>query len=314
MKQPSHRMSRVVLGASLGATLLVSGCATGPNANPRDPLEPWNRGMYKFNDVLDKGLIKPVATVYDTVTPNPVQRGVRNVFNNLSDAWSAINSALQGKGQEAMNNFSRVMVNTLFGLGGMLDVATEAQIPRVKQDFGLTLGSWGVGTGPYVVWPVLGPSTVRDTVALPVDMYGDPIGAVNHTRTRNQVVGLNLVSRRAELLEAGDLLEQSALDPYTLMRDSYLKVRDSRGSAAAAGADSEGYEPPPEGMDGAAAAPQSAASGAATAPQEAASQAGSGSRNESSLHRGATPYTVPAVPTEIIQKIDSNMSPNLWRK
>ncbi|HQQ69732.1 MAG TPA: VacJ family lipoprotein, partial [Alicycliphilus sp.] len=163
----------------LGAALL-SGCATGPNANPADPLEPYNRSMSTFNENVDKAVLKPVATAYRDVTPQPLRTGVTNFFANLGDAWSFVNNVLQFKGREAFDSLVRLSVNTVFGLGGVLDVASEAGIDRHKQDFGLTLGHWGVPTGPYLVLPLLGPSTVRDTAALPVDFYvGDLVDQVD---------------------------------------------------------------------------------------------------------------------------------------
>ena len=242
----SNRGCKTVLTAVLLATALLAGCATGPQANPRDPLEPWNRGAYQFNDAVDKVVLKPVATVYTTVTPNLVQKGVRNFFSNLGDAWSSVNSALQGKGEEAANNFWRFVLNSTFGFGGIFDIATEARIPQVKQDFGLTLGAWGVPSGPYLVLPFLGASTVRDTVALPVDMAARPVGAISEVAVRNSLTGLGLVDQRARLLDASNLLEQAALDPYAFMRDAYLQQREARLQRDAAPAADDGYEPPPD--------------------------------------------------------------------
>ncbi|MFM2324045.1 MAG: hypothetical protein RL244_924 [Pseudomonadota bacterium] len=350
MNHPSTAIRRTALRRTtavlcLGSAAVLAGCATGPNAHPRDPLEPWNRGVYKFNDAVDQAVLKPVATVYTKVTPNFVQSGVRNFFNNLTDAWSAINSALQFKGQEAMDNFWRFTINTTFGLGGVFDVASEAQIPRVKQDFGLTLGRWGVGTGPYLMLPLLGPSTVRDTVALPVDMNGNPIGAIEHVPTRNQVNALSVINQRAQLLDASDLLNQAALDPYSVLRDAYLHTRDAGkrsaalaasagASAPADGADSDGYEPPPEGMEGeaAAATPAAAASavppaGAASVPATPAAPSGPGAdadgyepppegfepESGAPVQKGPTPYYVPAVP-QLLEHLDPNWGTNFWRR
>ena len=220
--------SRTWLVAGTMGTALLTGCATGPDAHPRDPFEPFNRSMYKFNDAVDTAVLQPTAKVYDKVVPNLIQTGVRNVFNNLSDAWSAVNSALQGKGQEAMNNFWRFGVNTFLGIGGIFDVATEAQIPRVKQDFGLTLGRWGVPTGPYLVLPLLGPSTVRDTLALPVDSQGNLLKGVDDIPSRNSLYALRLVDTRANFLRAGEVLEGAALDKYSFSRDVFLRVRGLR--------------------------------------------------------------------------------------
>ncbi len=279
--------------ALLLASFLFTGCATGPGAHPRDPMEPWNRGVYRFNDAVDKAVLKPVATAYTKVTPTFMQKGVRNFFNNLGDAWSTVNSILQLKGQDAANSFSRVTINTLFGLGGIFDVATEAQIPQSKQDFGLTLGRWGMPSGPYVVLPLLGPSTVRDAAALPIDMKGNPVGAVSPVAVRNALSALSVVNFRAQMLQATDLLDQAALDPYVLMRDAYLQQRDARAGQGAVhdGAEAnpaeDGYEPPLQDEGAATGTEQqrpatasraetaeAAQSGASAAPAAAGSQAG----------------------------------------
>ena len=218
----------------LGAALL-SGCATGPNANPADPLEPYNRSMSTFNENVDKAVLKPVATAYRDVTPQPVRTGVTNFFGNLGDAWSFVNNLLQGRGVEAYESMVRFATNTVFGLGGLLDIASEAGIDRHKQDFGLTLGRWGVPTGPYLVLPVLGPSTVRDTAALPVDLYADPLMAVDPVSARNSLYALRFVNRRAELLRAGDVLDGASLDRYSFTRDAVLQMRGGGDADAGAG-------------------------------------------------------------------------------
>lgn len=207
--------------------LLLSGCASGPRANPRDPLEPFNRGVYQFNDAVDRAVIKPVATVYRDVLPSPVRTGVTNFFANLQDAWSFVNNALQLKGEAASNSLVRFGVNTFLGLGGVLDIASEMRIERKTEDFGQTLGYWGVGSGPYLVLPLLGPSTVRDTVAVPVDAQGNLVNGVDDVPVRNSLTTLNLLNRRARLLEASDMLEQVALDPYTFTRDAFLQRRQN---------------------------------------------------------------------------------------
>lgn len=211
----------------LTLALLVSGCATGPNANPHDPLEPFNRGVYKVNDVVDRAVVKPVATVYRDTLPSPVRTGVSNFFNNLQDAWSFVNNTLQLKGEAAGNSLVRFGVNTVFGLGGVLDIATEMQIPRHSEDFGQTLGHWGVGSGPYLVLPLLGPSTLRDTAALPVDAQGNLVSGIEDVAIRNAVTSVNLVNVRSQLLQTTDMLDQVALDPYTFTRDAFLQRRRS---------------------------------------------------------------------------------------
>ncbi len=213
------RLQILVLG------LLLAGCATGPQANPADPLEPWNRGVYQFNDTLDRAVLKPVATVYQDSVPEMLRRGVGNFFGNLEDAWTTLNGVLQLKGQVAGESFTRFWVNTFFGIGGVLDVASEMQIPRHNEDFGQTLGYWGVGAGPYVVLPLLGPSTVRDTAALPAEWRGDIVSYIEDVPTRNTLAAVRVVHRRARLLKQEGLLEDAALDKYTFLRDAYLQHR-----------------------------------------------------------------------------------------
>lgn len=221
-------LRRVVSVGLLVATLAASGCASGPSANPRDPLEPFNRGIYQFNDVVDRAVVKPVATVYRDVLPSPVRTGVSNFFNNLQDAWSAVNNALQLKGEAAGNSLVRFGVNTFLGFGGVLDIATEMQIDRSTKDFGHTLGYWGVGAGPYLVLPLLGPSTLRDTAALTIDRgVGSFVANIDDVATGNSLTVLNLLDRRSRYLQASDMLDQVALDPYTFTRDAWLQRRQN---------------------------------------------------------------------------------------
>ncbi len=214
-------------GLTVAALALLAGCATGPNANPADPLEPLNRQVARFNDTVDDAVLRPVATVYRQVLPSPVRTGVNNFFSNLSDVWSFANSVAQLKLQESAQTFMRVNVNTFFGLGGLLDIATEAGIDRHARDFGQTLGYWGVPSGPYLVLPLLGPSTLRDTVALPIDINGDPVNYVTNIPLRNSMYALRLVDLRSNLLRAGQLLQDAALDKYSFTRDAFLQRRRS---------------------------------------------------------------------------------------
>ena len=247
-------IKRIALAATVSVAALLTGCATttGP-ANPADPLESMNRSIYSFNDKVDAAVLKPVATAYQTVTPRLARSGVTNFFDNLGDAWSFVNNVLQGQGEGAYNSMVRFSVNTVFGIGGLFDVASEAGIQRAKQDFGQTLGRWGVPTGPYLVLPFFGPSTVRDTAGMVVDAYGYPANSVDDGRWRNSLYGLRVVNRRADLLKAGDMLDSVALDKYSLMRDVYLR---SRIGGAASGGDGrlENYDDdnagklPPEGQ------------------------------------------------------------------
>lgn len=222
------------LGAFALAAAALTGCAS-TNSNPNDPLEGFNRSMFSFNDTLDRVALKPAAQAYDTVVPTPVQHGVGNFFGNLGDVWSSINQLLQGRIEQGVSTFMRVAINTTFGLGGVLDVATEARLPREKSDFGQTLGTWGVGAGPYVVLPLFGSSTVRDTVGMPVDFYGDLWTYKHPTRWRNVGTVVRMVDRRAQLLDASTLLEDAALDKYDFVRDAYLQRRQSQINGAVNG-------------------------------------------------------------------------------
>lgn len=210
---------------ALGVTVLLAGCA-GPN--PRDPYEGYNRAMFNFNDKLDTYALKPVATGYKNVTPQFVQTGVSNFFGNLGDAWTSINQFLQGKGSDGMSDLSRFALNSTLGVLGLFDIASEAGLPKHKEDFGQTLGVWGVQSGPYLVLPLLGPSTVRDTVALPADIYGDIWHYKDPTYVRNIGTGVRIIDTRAGLLDASSLLEDAALDRYEFMRDGYMQRRESQ--------------------------------------------------------------------------------------
>ena len=215
--------------ALAAATLaLASGCATGPDANPRDPLEPFNRGVQRFNDAVDEAVLKPVATTYVDVTPSPVRTGVTNFFGNLRDLWSSVNAALQLRPRESAENLMRFGVNTTFGLAGLLDITTEMGIPRTRIDFGQTLGRWGVASGPYLVLPFFGPSSFRDTVGLVVDSNADLVGDVDRVANRNSLYTLRVIDTRAGLLGAGNVLEGAALDKYSFTRDFYLNRRQSQ--------------------------------------------------------------------------------------
>jgi phospholipid-binding lipoprotein MlaA len=225
----SNNMMKKSMGWA-GAALVVAllqGCATGPGATPGDPLEPFNRTMFGFNEGLDRAVLKPVATAYRDVTPQPVRTGVTSFFGNISDVWSTVNNLLQGKGEAAADSLFRVTTNTLWGLGGIFDVASELKIPKHSEDFGQTLGVWGVGSGPYLVLPVLGSSSVRDTAGLLVDSQMDAVTQASNVRVRNSLTTLRAVNVRANLLGAGDVLDQAALDKYSFTREIYQQRRNS---------------------------------------------------------------------------------------
>jgi phospholipid-binding lipoprotein MlaA len=209
--------------------LVATGCATQSN---KDPLESINRGVYKFNDVTDKALLKPVATAYKKVTPSPIRRGFSNFFNNLNSITTVLNDILQLKFANAFTDAGRFVINSTFGLAGFIDVAGMDNIAQNREDFGQTLGHWGVGNGPYLVLPFLGPSTLRDTSGLAFDtVTTDPITYthnIGEIRLHNQLRAAQILDRRTQLLEAGDLVDDAALDPYSFVRDAYLQRRASQ--------------------------------------------------------------------------------------
>jgi phospholipid-binding lipoprotein MlaA len=209
----------------LGAATALVGCATGVDADPLDPLEDYNRSMYQFNDALDRAVIKPLARGYQAITPAPVNKGITNFFNNLSDVRSAVNNLLQFKIGRAFSDVGRVAINSTVGILGLLDVANNMNLPRYDEDFGQTLGVWGMGPGPYIVLPFFGPSSGRDGVGVVVDWFTDPVMLIDDNAIRWGLRGLDVVDTRADLLNASRVLEQAALDPYAFVRDAYIQRR-----------------------------------------------------------------------------------------
>lgn len=210
---------------ALAAALALAGCATA--TDPRDPLEPINRGIYKFNDAVDKAVLKPVAQGYKAVVPSPLRTGVANFFSNIEDVLIALNNALQFKFHDAASDVARVMFNTTFGIAGVFDVATSFGLPKHNEDFGQTLGYWGIGDGPFLMLPILGPSNLRDTVGLAAYYQLDPVLNLGHVPTRNTLSGIRFIDRRARLLDAEKVLDEAALDPYVFLRDAYIQHRRS---------------------------------------------------------------------------------------
>ena len=206
------------------AACTLSGCAAGPD--PRDPLEPFNRKVYTFNDKVDKAVLKPAAKAYVAVVPELARRGVTNFFNNLGVIITTLNDALQLKGPKVPVDFARFTTNIVFGLGGLIDVASELKIENRNEDFGQTLGYWGVGSGPYLVLPFFGPSDTRDAPALVVDFFSSPLYYWNpDPAVRWSMFGLDVVDTRANLLGAEKFLDTAAFDRYSFLRDSYLQRR-----------------------------------------------------------------------------------------
>ena len=265
------------------ALLVTTGCATtaapgavAPKPAPKvDPWERWNRKVFSFNEAVDTAVIRPVATAYEKVVPQLVRTGVNNFYGNFADAWSAVNNLLQGKVGDSAQDVMRVGANTLFGIGGLFDVATELGLDSQREDFGQTLGYWGFTSGPYIVWPLLGPSTVRESFALPLDRYMiSPALAFSQDGGRFSLTVLGLLNDRANLLPTSRMLDDMALDKYVFVRDAYLQRRRSLvfdGNEPPS--EEEAFEADPEVGPEAPPAAASAPATPASAPAAAASQA-----------------------------------------
>jgi len=222
------RFSRLFATLSITAAIMLSGCATtAEEGTPGDPWEGYNRGMFEFNDALDKAIMVPVAKGYRYILPQPVNDGVSNFFDNIEDLPSALNNLLQFKLDKVGTDLARFGINTTIGILGVMDVATNMGIQETKEDFGQTLGYWGVDTGPYFVLPFLGPRNIRDTAGLVVDWYTDPVFWVlkDDWEWLWGVRVLRAVDAREGLLSAGRILEAAALDPYAFQRDAYMQFR-----------------------------------------------------------------------------------------
>ena len=216
--------SRIPLAATFLAALVLSGCAS-TNAPKADPLEGLNRATFTFNDKVDAAVLKPVAQGYQKITPQFVRSGVTNLFTNVSDVAASVNSLLQGKPAEAATSAGRFLVNSTLGILGLFDVATPMGLDKHDEDFGQTLGIWGVGSGPYLVIPFMGPSTVRDASGRGVDSFLGWSRQVDHIPTRNSAYVIEAINVRASLLGAGEALEEASLDKYQFLRDAYLQRR-----------------------------------------------------------------------------------------
>ena len=225
--KPLNRACR--LGALL-LIVLLGACATpmAERSDPRDPYENFNRKVFVVNQVFDQVLVKPVARGYSNYVPDFIQTTVGNFFGNLADVWTAVNNFLQAKPREGMQDTGRVLVNTVFGVAGLADVATKLGFPKHQEDFGQTLGVWGVKPGPYVMLPVFGPSTMRDTVAKPLDLYADPVNLATSADVEYSLRAMRLVDDRARLLPTTDMIEKVALDPYQFVRDAHFQQREAK--------------------------------------------------------------------------------------
>jgi phospholipid-binding lipoprotein MlaA len=222
-----HMKNLKRLAAALITAAILGGCATTGGGNPSDPLEPFNRAMFSFNESVDNAVLKPVATGYRSAVPAVLRTGVSNFFSNLEDVWISANNLAQGKVEDGLGDFLRFAFNSTFGVFGLIDVASDMGLQKHNEDFGQTLGRWGVGSGPYLVLPLLGPSTVRDGLGLVLDVQADPVSNLGHVPTRNSAYATRVVDRRANLLDTTSVLEEAALDKYTFVRDSWTQRRRS---------------------------------------------------------------------------------------
>uniref|UniRef100_UPI00334080D3 MlaA family lipoprotein n=1 Tax=Castellaniella defragrans TaxID=75697 RepID=UPI00334080D3 len=246
-RRPAGRAARI--GLALATTALAAGCAHVPHPTPQDPWESYNRTMYASNDFLDRALLKPIATGYASITPRPVRTCIHNIFGNVGDVWSAVNSFIQGRGHDFVNTLGRVLFNSTMGLGGCIDVASMNGARKIPNDFGVTLGVWGFDTGPYMVLPFLGPSSVRDGIGTGVTLVSpvsstSAIFAINDVPVRNSLLGLYFVDMRANLLETDRLIDQVALDRYSFIRDAYLQRRQSMVQSRRQGGQAAGEQAP----------------------------------------------------------------------
>lgn len=213
--------------AQAAAAPASEAAVAGPRVrNKLDPWEGWNRKVFNFNEKLDENVLRPVATAYSDLVPQPARQAVDNFFGNFSDAWSAVNLFLQGRFKNGATQTMRVAVNSVFGIAGLIDISTPAGLEKQSEDLGRTLGYWGVKTGPYIVWPILGPSSLRDSVTLPANVYFSPAYIFDDGEYKVGITALQLINTRANLLRVTDMLDGIALDKYTFIRDAYLQRRN----------------------------------------------------------------------------------------
>lgn len=219
-----NRLAPTSATCTLIATIFMAGCST---LERPDPLETMNRKVFAFNEAADKAVVKPVATVYARALPAPARTGITNFFSNVGDLWSATNLVLQARPADGLVDAARFGANSTIGLLGFIDIATPMGLARRTTDFGRTLGHWGMPSGAYVVLPLLGPSSVRDSIELPVSLLAVPQTFVGSASLRNSLTALQFVNQRADLLPATRLLDEIALDKYSFVRDAYLQRRQS---------------------------------------------------------------------------------------
>ena len=267
------------IGRLAVAAMLLAGCSTVQTPTKGDPLEGLNRTIFTVNDKLDQYALKPVAKGYVFITPQPVRDSVTNFFSNIGDVYIAANNLLQLKITDGVEDIMRIVINTVFGVGGLFDVATLAKLPKHDNDLGLTLGHYGVPAGPYLVLPLFGPSTVRDAVGSIGNYYVNPLSYIHPDGLSWALYGLNVINTRANLLSASDVLEGAALDKYSFVRNAYLQRRqyllsDGKQAQALPNYGDEAPLPKYDDVEGGAAAAPAASGAAAATPPQAASAAG----------------------------------------
>lgn len=216
------RSARVAM-ASLAAASLLGGCAMGPARD--DPFEPFNRAMYAVHEPIDTHVVRPFIDAYTKYTPAPLRTAISNFFNNIDDLFSAINDGLQGKPDKMGNDLGRVVINSGLGLGGLIDIASQAGVERGNEDFGQTFGVWGIDQGPYLFIPLFGPTTVRDGSGWIVRLYLGPAGYIPDVPTRNVIYGLGAIDARYQAQDAVSFVDEAALDRYAFIRRAYLQRR-----------------------------------------------------------------------------------------
>ena len=222
MKRTSARLRCAALALS-GAVTLLAGCAEAPTKE--DPFEPFNRSMYEVHQVVDGNVVKPIAEGYVKVVPELVRTGVSNFFGNLDDLFTGVNNVLEGRGEQAGDDFGRVLLNSTFGIVGIFDLASMMGINKDHKDFGITFGKWGVPAGPYLFIPLFGPTTVRDGTGALVRLFIGPVGYINDVPLRNSIYGVGYVDLRAQALNAESVLNTAAIDKYRFLRNAYLRNR-----------------------------------------------------------------------------------------
>jgi phospholipid-binding lipoprotein MlaA len=302
------------LAVAVAAVAVSAGCTTVQTPTRGDPLEGLNRTIFTVNDKVDQYALKPVAKGYVFITPQPVRDSITNFFSNIGDVYIAANNLLQLKITDGVEDIMRIVINTVFGVGGLFDVATLAKLPKHENDLGLTLGHYGVPAGPYLVLPLFGPSTVRDAVGSIGNYYVNPLSYIDPPGLSWALYGVNVINTRANLLNASDVLEGAALDKYSFVRNAYLQRRqyllsDGKQSAALPNYGDEAPLPKYDDVDGGAAAAAPAAGATGTAGAAAGTQGAAATPSAASAVSGNAAAPQAASGTSESPPLDMNGGP-----